>query len=445
MVQRIRVEFKGEGSGEEELSWGQWAQWGAIQADKGRVLSAGGMMPLAAGTTEQELAYLLSFIMSRHETLRTTLRFEDGVPRQVVHESGELDIEVYDAGEGEDPADLAKEINDRYEAQGWELEHGWPVRWAIVRKDGVPAHFVALYNHFVIDAYGFEALIADLPNMDKETGRQLAPVPGLQPRDQVAKQRTPNALRQGAASLRHWEQQLRTIPLTQFPQQPQPQSPRWWRATFTSRAAFLAMEVIAQRTKVHTGTVILAAYAKALADVTGVNTSVIRILVSNRFRPGLKDSVSSVAQSALCVVETEQENFDLVVDSAFRSQVAAGTHAYYDPRELWKLIAKVGQERGSEPEMRCYYNDRRRSMAAGVEITQVATKEEVIAALAESKLQWEPPSDNPSAVAFLLVNGVPDVLDYTLIGDTQRLSPADMEACMRGLETSLIHGAFGDK
>ena len=95
--------------------------------------------------------------------------------------------------------------------------------------------------------------------------------------------------------------------------------------------------------------------------------------------------------------------------------------------------------------MRCYYNDRRRSMAQGVEITQVASKEEVIAALAESKLQWEPPSDNPSAVAFLLVNGVPDVLDYTLIGDTQRLSPADMEACMRGLETSLIHGAFGDK
>lgn len=445
MVRRISVEFKGEGSGVEELSWGQQGQWGAILANNGRVNSAGGTMALAEGTTVEDLTRLLGFVMSRHQSLRTRLLPGPGEEaRQQLFDSGELFLEVHDTEPGGDPAALAESIEQDWRTAGWDLAHEWPVRWAIVRHDGIPAHFVALYAHFVIDAYGFEALTADIANMDKETGRQLAPVEGMQPMEQARTQQTEAAKRQGSVSLRYWERQLRSIPVRQLGDSGDVREPRFWQASYRTRAGQLALAVIAQRTRLHSGPIVLAAYASALARVSGVSTSVIRILVSNRFRPGFQASVSPVAQSALCVINVEGCDFDEVVNRAFRSQLAAGRHAYYDPRELWALFDRIEAERGARPEMQCYYNDRRRAMALGTDdLDRIPSKSEVLAALAESSLTWgAPESDGP--VPFRMnINAVPDALDYTLIADTGRMSPADLERCLLEVENVLVEGAFG--
>ncbi len=444
MVHRILVEFKGEGSGVEELSWGQQAQWGAILANGGRVQSAGGSMALAEGTTVEELVHLLGFLMSRHQSLRTKILLDDdGEPRQQLFDSGELFLEVHDVESGADPAALAESVEQQWKQDGWEVTRDWPVRWAVIRDNGVPSHFVALYAHFVIDAYGIEALVADIANMDKETGRHLCPAEGMPPMEQARVQRTDSAKRQGAVSLRYWEQQLRSIPLRQLGNSNDAREPRYWEASYRTRAGQMALAVIAARTKLHSGSIFLAAYASALARISGANTSVIRILVSNRFRPGFKESVSPVAQSALCVIDVEGCAFDEIVNRAFRSQLAAGRHAYYDPRELWALFDRIEAERGQRPEMQCYYNDRRRSLALGTDnVGVLPSQEEVLAALSASSFRWgEPQADGP--VPFrMTINAVPDALDYTLIADTGRLAPADLERCMREVETVLVEGAF---
>src|SRR5262249_46487634 len=120
----------------------------------------------------------------------------------------------------------------------------------------------------------------------------------------------------------------------------------------------------------------------------------------------------------------------------------AGKHAYYDPRQLWKLIDSISAERGAKPELQCYYNDRRRSMADAVQLDHAPSKEEVNAALSESEIRWGEKSNEPAAVAFFLVNPVTDSLDYTLNADTARLSPSDMEALLRAVESVLVEGAF---
>jgi hypothetical protein len=445
MVYRILVEFKGEGSGVEELSWGQQAQWGAILANNGRVQSAGGSMALPEGTTVEQLVHLLGFLMSRHQSLRTRVLLDaDGEPRQQLFDTGELFIEVHDVEDDGDPAALAESVEQQWKQAGWELANEWPVRWAIIRQHGVVSHFVALYAHFVIDAYGFEALGADIANMDKATGRHLAPVEGMPPMEQARAQRADAAKRQEAVSLRYWEQQLRAIPLRQPGTSKDVREPRYWEASYRTRAGHLALAVIAARTRLHSGSIVLGAYAAALARVSGVNTSVIRILVSNRFRPGFSSSVSPVAQSALCIIDVEGREFDEIADRAFRSQLAAGRHAYYDPRKLWALFDRIEAERGQRPEMQCYYNDRRRSMAVSTQdLGELPSKTETLAALTESSFHWgEPQSVGP--VPFRMnINAVPDTLDYTLIADTSRMSPADIERCMRELETILMEGAFG--
>ena len=56
----------------------------------------------------------LSFIMGRHQALRTKLRFgPNGGAQQVVHASGAITLEVVDAGDG-DPGEVAAAVAAGY-------------------------------------------------------------------------------------------------------------------------------------------------------------------------------------------------------------------------------------------------------------------------------------------------------------------------------------------
>ncbi|MET7396049.1 condensation domain-containing protein [Dactylosporangium sp. NPDC005572] len=432
-AQRIAVRFAGDGAGVEELTWGQRAAWGSMRIN-GEADWAGGTMPLRDGQTVDELAALLARVMSRHQSLRT--RFvpdADGEPRQSLADGGEVCLEVVEAGD-RDPETVAEAVRERLETAPFDPAEDWSVRWAVICRDGVASWFVALYTHLVLDGYGIEALTADLTDPPDE-------VPGVPPFEQARRQRGATARRQQAASLRHWEQHLRTIPPERFPPVAAPAEPRWWDVSYDSPATYLALHEVAAGTKVHSGTVLLAAYAVALARISGDSRTVLRTLVSNRFRPGFRETVAPVAQSALCVIDTSGETFDEVVATAFQSQLSAGLHAYYDPRELWAMIDRVGTERGAAIDVSSYFSDRRRSFATFPDGMTV-TPDDVTRALDRGRLRWGRRSDSPDTTCFLLVNPVPDTIDLTIRADTHRLSPDDMAGCLRAMEEIVVAAAF---
>jgi hypothetical protein len=442
-VQRIPVPFRGEGSGVEELTWGQWAAWRSMELGGGRVDWAGGTMPRLDGQTIDQIVMELAFLIGRHQSLRTRYRLgEDGLPRQVLSDSGELIIEIVDAG-AEDPAEVAAALDAALQDAPFDNAEDWPVRAAVVCCDGTPAWFLVLYSHMAIDAYGIEALITDLANLDRVTGAHLAPVAGIQPADLARRQRAGAAQRQHNASLRHWEKQLREIAPERFPPVPDPPSPRYWEASYESPAAYLALGRIAERTKAHSSTILLAAYVLMLARISGDPTTVVRMLVSNRFRPGFKESVSGLAQSALCVVDTAGVGFDEVVARVWKTQLTAGMHAYYDPRELWNMIDRVGAERGGALDLQSYFNDRRRSLALA-EVLPRASADEIAAALPNSRLRWGTNTDDPSATVFFLINPVPATVDISLRVDTRRVAPDDLVAILRGIEEVVVAAALSE-
>ncbi|NUR60312.1 MAG: condensation protein, partial [Catenulispora sp.] len=359
----IMVPFSGEGSGTEDLTWAQWGVWRAMQGFNSPFM-VGGTMKLDAGTTLENVRQVLAFVVGRHESLRTRIRTDsEGRPMQVLAESGEVGLEVYDLDDGEDAAEQAEAIRARYEFEPFDIAQDWPVRMAVLRRDGVPDHFVAMYPHMVIDAFGFDALVGDLVHLDQETGAVLGPREGLQPREIARKQCTPAGARAGDASLRFWEHWLRRIPIRRFNGPHPEQDPRWWDATYDSRAAFIAVSAVSDRTGLGSGPVLLAAYAVAMARVTGVNPSVIRMVVSNRFRPGFSRSVSVVAQPGLCVIDVGDCSFDEAVLRAWQAQLATGKNSYYDPRRLAELREQVEKERGAALDLTCYFNDRRKALS----------------------------------------------------------------------------------
>ncbi|MEV4508604.1 condensation domain-containing protein [Dactylosporangium sp. NPDC049525] len=424
------VAFHGDGHGVEELTWGQRDVWDLMRRT-GRTMNIGGTVPAAAGETVERIAALLRFLVSRHQALRTRLSQVDaGPPRQVVSGSGEIALEVVDTTG--DPAEVAERLRVRYQTTAFDPFTEWPVRMAVVRSGGTLTHVVVMYYHVVVDGFAINAVVRDLAHLDQDTGLATAPAEGTQPLDVARQQRTPAARRQSEQSLRFWRRQLQRIPPR--PATPtvaaDPGQPRFWEVVCGSPATALAIRRIAARTRVASGPILLAAYAVATARLTGADTAVVQVLVSNRFRPGFAEAVGSLRQFGLCVIDATGP-FDEVVARAWSAAIGANKHGYYDPAEHQDLVA--GHD------LSCYLNDRR-AETRDEDPGPVPAEDDVRAALAASTVRWGVREDTYDGALYLHVE---DAASYSLWGDTHRYTPDAIERCARDVEAVVVGAALG--
>jgi len=441
VADHIMVPFAGSGSGAGPLSWGQQEMWGAIQR-MGSSLALGGVSTLQPGMTVEMAATVLSFIVGRHPSLRTRLRpGPGGRVEQVVAAAGEVRLEIVDAGDT-DPAEVAEAIRGRYHDAEFDYADEWPVRMAVIRHRGALTHTVAMYCHLALDGEGLTALIADLSTMDFQTGRSERPVTGLPPLEQARWQASPAGQRRSEVSLRYWERMLREIPASRFAAAAEPGGPRYAEVGYRSPATDLAARVVAARTGLDTSPVLLAAFAVAVAQVSGRNPSVAQVVVSNRFRPGLAESISTVSHPGLCVMDVAGVSFDEAVRRARLASLSAYKNAYYDPLRKIELIERVSRERAEELDIACFYNDRR--SPAQREVTgPPATPAEIRAALPASVLAWQDvPVDPASERFFLHLNDAPGTVDIRLAADIRYLPAAGVAACVRAMEAIVVAAAL---
>ncbi|GAA4687126.1 condensation domain-containing protein [Phytohabitans rumicis] len=434
----VTVPFEGDGGGVAALAWGQREIWSAM-VRQNWWLPIGYALPLPPGTTVDDAVDDIRFCVSRYPTMRTRLRHDpDGHTRQVVAAAGELSVEIVDAADGADPDAAAEQVRQRYWAGDHDFVADWPVKAAIVRHRGAATHLVLVLCHLVIDAMGGLVMLDELAA--RRAGKDLPPI-GTPPLEQVRWQQSPAGQRQTAAALRHWEGLLRTVTPERFAGSTDHQRPRHWEGYFRSPAAHLALQVIAERTKVDASPLLLALFAVSLARLTGINPVVVQVVVGNRFRPGLAESVSPVNQSSLCAIDVADSTVDDAVRLAARRVLATYKNAYYDPSQVDDLVARVGRERGADLDIACYFNDRRlevRDRAAG----PLPTTDQIRAALPHSTFAWGRRQEDPWERLFVHIEDVPDTMALTINGDTHFVSPAHLEACLRGMEQVAVEAAL---
>jgi hypothetical protein len=414
----------------------------------GRTLNIGGTTPLPPGTPIDEVVEILRFTVGRHQSLRTRYRTTpDGTVQQVVSDSGEIPVEIVDVADGADPDEVAEALRARYENTPFEYAEEWPVRTGVVCRDGVPTHAVVMYCHLAVDGGGIEAMLRDLANLDRATGRVLGPpAPAVQPLELAAHQASPSGRRQSEHALRHWERQLRSIPARTLGGSGDRRTPRFWCLHFRSPAMRQALYAVATRHHLQTGHLLLATHAIALARVTGSPVSVAQVLVNNRFRPGLADSVSQLTQVGLCAIEVADSTFDEVAVRAYRSAMSAYKNGYYSTVDHQALIARVNQERGEDVDIWCFVNDLRGQFGEakvepsgdGAGITPDALR----AALALSEFEWGAKQDQYDGTLYLHIHETRTWIGAEIWADTHRLSPADIQAYARGLEAVLVEAAL---
>lgn len=439
---RIQVPFRGAGAGDGEMTWAQVGIWQTM-VRTGLSMNIGGRVVLAPGTTVDEMMVLLRFLVSRHQALRTRLRFiPGGPPQQVVSDSGEVALEVVDLGPGDDAEAVACGLEARYLTNPFDYPAEWPIRMGVVRRDGGLTHVVIVYCHLAVDGFGIDAIVRDMVNMDQVTGDPTAPLTGLTPLEITAKQHTSADIRQSRKSLRHWERLVRSIPTQRFGVSDDPREPRFWELTRRSPVMHLAMQLISHRTGVGVGYVFLAAYAVALARCTGRNPSVAQLVVSNRFRPGCVDSVSQNAQLSLCAIDVADTTFDEVVARAWNAATNAYMHGYFDPLALNTMLARVATERGPV-DISIIVNDRR--MRNGVPpLRDLPTRDQLNAALPRCSGWWSRQADALDAELNISVDATPDgtAVDVKIFADTHRLSPTGIEALALEMERTAAEAAF---
>ena len=398
----------------------------------------GGVGPLPPGQDVDFFVAALGFMMSRHQSLRTRLRFEpDGSTRQVLADHGEVPLHVLDVPDDDDPATAAEALRGEFHERDFDYEREWPVRMAVVRHRGAATHLVALYGHLAVDGSGAEALVADAAHL----GTDAPPVTSLTPFEQAAWQRSPAGQRLNRATQRHWRRQLARVSARRFADTDDERRPRHWQAWFHSPAAYLGMRSVMARTGSETSPVVLAAVAVALARVTGRNPSALQVVVHNRFRPGLADTVSPIAQTGLCVIDLADITFDEAVERARQSTTSTYLNAYYNPDEMTELIKELGRERGEEFDLGCFFNDRR-AQDNRESTDPLPTPEETAAARDETTVRWGPHSDKPFERFFVHIQDEPDTLDVLAQSDTRCLPPDDLRAFLDVFESVLVGAAF---
>lgn len=425
----VLVGFAGVG-GAGPLAWGQAECWRAMVAT-GSSLAMGAVFAFPAGATVAQLAEDVRFWMERYDSMRTRLRLgPDGEVTQVVAERGEVPLQVVDAG-GRDPAAVAEDLLAGWKATRFDYEREWPVRLAVVERDGRPSHAVVAVCHLAADG-------AALAVMVRERAERPGPYGAPQPLELAARQRTPAGERLTAASLRHWGTQLRSIPPRRFPDRGPGPGPRYRRLVWDSPALHLAARRASTRTGADTGAVVLAAFAIGLGSVTGTDPLVVRTMVGNRFRPGLADVVSPLTQSGLCVLAVAGLSPDEAVGRAVRASLAASKNAYYDPDALAALQAAVQAERGEEVELGVLYNDRRMGGGDG---GPVPVEQDVRDALGRTAVLAEVPMQYFNEQLMVNVEDVPGTVRITAELDTHVLPLPDLRAALAAMEAAVTAAA----
>jgi hypothetical protein len=446
---RMIVGFAGAQAGAQPLTWGQKAIFEDMQAS-GNQFSMAGRIELPEGSSAGDAAARLSGLMGRHAALRMRLA-TDGAGRRPCQEiagSGQAVLEVLTVPDDSDRAGAARyaaDLMDAWPLARFDFHRDWPLRMALVRHRGACLHLVWVLSHLAADG-GANLLLLDDLIAAGTAGRAAGGPRRPQLPDVAASERTPQLRQLSSRAMRYWEAQLRHIPAQTFGEPAHaggPAGARYWQARFSSPAAHLAMLAIAKRTGTDASRVTLAVIATAIGRATGVQPLTIKVMVNNRFRPGLADVIAPIAQNSVITIGLADTTVDEVVARARGASLTAGMRAYYDPDELGEVMARLDAERGYPARVTCRVNDQRAMIMRADETADPGevTGQLIRQRLAETSLTWLGPRHNMHEQANILVENRPDVLSLHMMWDRWSLTDGQVTALLRGVEEVAVEAA----
>lgn len=330
------------------LSWGQRYFWlhhhqlpAQARHDTHIVLDP----PLPEGVPLARIRSVLTYLVRRHEALRTTFApGADGRPRQWVHPPAPLPVRqaTTEADGTPSPAEVVGECT----VTGFDLAADWPIRACVVTTGGVPKRLVLVLDHIAFDDWSIDILLRELAALlaAAAAGRpaSLPPV-GRQPSELAHREAA------GAEQLAYWREQVARLPADQFAGRrvPAAEPPASSSASLTSPRLLGAARALAARHRIWPAAVHLAAYAAVTAAWTGGDRVPFWLFTSHRDDEPDPAVLTCMFTPVLLTAELAGDPpFSAVLHRVSEGLATAKRHAAAGYDELTELLAVEGFRRG---------------------------------------------------------------------------------------------------
>ncbi|MFJ8232897.1 condensation domain-containing protein [Streptomyces sp. NPDC094448] len=355
----VTVRYSGGEQRHGPVTMGQANMIRCILRDDPTHINIHAVWPVPPKTGPEPVIEALRALVVRHEGLRTTFPGTPGGPprEQRVSASGAFTVTVLDHEHLPGDATVYAETVARDARSGrFRLDRDFPLRITLIARRGEP-HFVALAaSHAVTDGSALAVLREEW--LALLAGDSLPPPATLTPLDLAEEEATPAGLRRSEASLRYWEEIIRTAPQAMFAEPGAAGTEvRTPQLTLRSRRGAAALARVAQRTGAIPSTVLLTAWCVLIAHRTGHDACVVAVPTANRFRPLLARSVNTLSQDSLLRLDVRQPSFDTLLRRAWGAALNAYRHSRFDSLALWDMIGRVTFERGSNFARDVVFND----------------------------------------------------------------------------------------
>ncbi|MEU7981796.1 AMP-binding protein [Micromonospora sp. NPDC049081] len=433
----IQARFAGAPTASAPLTWGQVAMYRPMQwfGEASKDFNIRRVLRLTAPAPAERVTAAWSELVLRHQVLRTLMTDDGDGPRQHLRADGTYPPLVRDT-----TADALPQAADDAAAElagaAFQLDREWPVRWALLRVDGLVEAVAVAASHVSLDAWSLELLLAELRTL--VDGERALPAPGWQPLDQAGYEASPAGQRRARQSLAYWRARLPAVPHRIFdgPEHDGGALPVvTWRMESTAVAA--AAATLAERTGASSSTVVLTAALLVQAALTGRDRAVVKLIAGNRNTPRQRQLATGIAQNALLVFDVGDGDVEDAVRRCYRDSTESYFHATYPPEALDDLIAAEG----AQADLSVYFNDSRmgRDFDPPADTPNRAALAELAAHTTVRQLTAVARHD---MTFFLAMPHLAGGCALHLLADTRRVPAAACLRALRGIETLLCEAVL---
>jgi hypothetical protein len=401
------------------------------------------IVDVPAGCDTERVLMALAGVVHAHDALRTVLSRSDGGLRQTAAGSGNLEVVIHEATT-DDPRTAARAAAETM-ASGRFGRGEWQIRATLITHRGRPRHAVVVCGHLAVDHEGLALALGDLEAL--MAGRTASPR-SRQPLDQAAFEQSPAGQAVSARALAHMSRTLAKGPVTLFDYPARPAAPpHFHRLVMRSEAVTVALAGAAQRLRVSTAAVLLAATATVLGRHTGHGRAGLRVICANRNSDGQRDLVGTLAWDGVISLDVGEQPFDETVRKCFRASLAMNSRSHYDPGAARRLWCEHEVRLGATQDLSAHVNDMRDAPTDPV--ARVPTDASSLWELTRRTTVAEAPcADNGDARFYLSARNRERSTVLSLVCDTRYFAPDAMHRLLlavEGIVTAAANGAAAER
>jgi hypothetical protein len=308
--------------------------------------------PLPAGCAPEHVRAALTYLVRRHEVLRTV--YDVGArpwPAQRVEPAAPLQVpEVTTEDDGTPaPAEVLRDLAQR----PFDIGRDWPLRACMVTTGGRLWRLHLVFNHLSFDDVSLDALSRELDALlaARVAGVPVTLPPVLDQPSDLARHEAAQPASAVEAALEPWRAEIARLPADVYARRrcrvPLPGAPVAFSASLTVPSLLADARAVAARCRAWPSAVHLAAYAVTMAAYTAEPLIACRLYTSQRDASGFHSVLTCMSYPTLAGLDVAGDPpFSEMVRRAAERVRWSMTHAHVPHDRVVELISAEETRRG---------------------------------------------------------------------------------------------------